>query len=60
MLGRARTNVALTIGVGLTPIQIVNQAEKRIPLEFAGEPELQAELIAAIQAIRDRIESKSP
>ncbi len=45
-------------GEVVTAIQIVEDAEKRIPLEFADEPDLQAELLAEIQQIRDRIESK--
>ena len=36
----------------VTARQILNQAEERIPREFADQPELQAELLAAIEDVR--------
>jgi formylglycine-generating enzyme required for sulfatase activity len=44
----------------LTPRQILDDAEKRIPNEFAGQPELQAELQAAIDRVYAKITENAP
>jgi serine/threonine protein kinase len=44
----------------VTARQILADAEKRIPLEFADQPELQAELLSAIESVYDKITAKAP
>jgi formylglycine-generating enzyme required for sulfatase activity len=44
-----------THGGNITARQILAQAEKRIPLEFADQPELRAELVAAIDEVKRNI-----
>jgi formylglycine-generating enzyme required for sulfatase activity len=46
-------------GDSITARQILDDAEKRIPKEFADQPELQAELLAAIADVYTAIESKA-
>jgi formylglycine-generating enzyme required for sulfatase activity/tRNA A-37 threonylcarbamoyl transferase component Bud32 len=43
----------------MTARQILEDAEKRIPLEFADQPGLQAELLAAIEEVYATLESRS-
>jgi formylglycine-generating enzyme required for sulfatase activity/tRNA A-37 threonylcarbamoyl transferase component Bud32 len=44
----------------LTPRQILDDAEQRIPKEFAGQPDLQAELQAAIDRVYAKITENAP
>jgi formylglycine-generating enzyme required for sulfatase activity len=44
----------------MTPRQILDDAEKRIPKEFAGQPELQAELQTAIDRVYAKITEDAP
>jgi formylglycine-generating enzyme required for sulfatase activity len=44
----------------LTPRQILDDAEKRIPRDFADQPELQAELQAAIEGVYAKITQNAP
>jgi formylglycine-generating enzyme required for sulfatase activity len=44
----------------LTPRQILDEAEKRIPKDFAGQPELQAELQTAIDRVYAKITQNAP
>jgi formylglycine-generating enzyme required for sulfatase activity len=44
----------------MTARQILEDAEKRIPRDFADQPELQAELLAAIEAMYAKITAASP
>src|SRR5262249_47995699 len=43
-----------------TARQIVNQAEQRIPIEFAEQPELRDELLAAIEDVNRRLDRTIP
>jgi formylglycine-generating enzyme required for sulfatase activity len=54
-LSDARTQTSV-----LTPRQILDDAEKRIPKEFADQPELQAELQAAIDRVYAKITENAP
>jgi formylglycine-generating enzyme required for sulfatase activity len=54
-LSDARTQTS-----ALTPRQILDDAEKRIPKEFAGQPELQAELQTAIDRVYAKITENAP
>jgi serine/threonine protein kinase/formylglycine-generating enzyme required for sulfatase activity len=54
-LSDARTQTA-----ALTPRQILDDAEKRIPTQFAGQPELQAELQTAIDRVYAKITENAP
>jgi formylglycine-generating enzyme required for sulfatase activity/tRNA A-37 threonylcarbamoyl transferase component Bud32 len=54
-LSDARTQTS-----ALTPRQILDDAEKRIPKEFADQPELQTELRAAIDRVYAKITSDAP
>src|SRR5262249_55075855 len=44
----------------LTARQILDDAEKRVPKEFADQPELQAELLAAIEAVYAKMTANAP
>jgi formylglycine-generating enzyme required for sulfatase activity/serine/threonine protein kinase len=44
----------------MTARQILDDAERRIPQEFADQPELQAELLAAIDAVYAKITANAP
>jgi formylglycine-generating enzyme required for sulfatase activity len=44
----------------MTARQILDDAEKRIPLEFADQPELQAELRAAIETVYAKLTANAP
>jgi formylglycine-generating enzyme required for sulfatase activity len=44
----------------VTPRQILDDAEQRIPKEFAGQPELQAELQTAIDRVYAKITENAP
>jgi serine/threonine protein kinase/formylglycine-generating enzyme required for sulfatase activity len=44
----------------MTARQILNDAEKRIPQEFADQPELQAELLAAIETVYAKMTANAP
>jgi formylglycine-generating enzyme required for sulfatase activity len=44
----------------MTARQILDDAEKRIPQEFAEQPELQAELLAAIETVYAKITANAP
>jgi formylglycine-generating enzyme required for sulfatase activity len=44
----------------ITARQILDDAEKRIPKEFANQPELRAELLAAIETVYAKITANSP
>src|SRR5262249_2312546 len=54
-LSDARTQTSV-----LTPRQILDDAEKRIPKEFAGQPELQTELQTAIDRVYAKITENAP
>jgi formylglycine-generating enzyme required for sulfatase activity len=54
-LSDARTQTS-----ALTPRQILDDAEKRIPKEFADQPELQAELQTAIDRVYAKITENAP
>jgi formylglycine-generating enzyme required for sulfatase activity len=54
-LSDARTQTS-----ALTPRQILDDAEKRIPKEFAGQPELQAELQTAIDRVYAKVTENAP
>ena len=44
----------------MTARQILDDAEKRIPIEFADQPELQAELMAAIETVYAKMTLNAP
>ena len=44
----------------MTARQILDDAEKRIPKEFADQPELQAELLAAIETVYAKMTANAP
>jgi formylglycine-generating enzyme required for sulfatase activity len=44
----------------LSARQILDDAEKRIPVEFADQPELQAELLASVEKVFAKITEKAP
>lgn len=44
----------------MTARQILDDAEKRIPTEFANQPELQEELLAAIETVYAKITANAP
>jgi formylglycine-generating enzyme required for sulfatase activity len=44
----------------MTARQILDDAEKEIPIKFAGQPELQAELLAAIDTVYAKLTANSP
>jgi formylglycine-generating enzyme required for sulfatase activity len=44
----------------MTARQILDDAEQRIPKEFADQPELQAELLAAIETVYAKISANAP
>ena len=47
-------------GGNITARQILADAEKRIPVEFADQPELRAELVAAIGQVKRGIAQRMP
>src|SRR5262249_9209444 len=49
-----------TLGGNITARQILAQAEQRIPVEFAGQPELRAELVKAIGKVKRVIGRRTP